>query len=125
LKKNRKIFLIVLVAAAITVIVKVVFYPAFNSENWKKYPDDRSKYVNSLMNSGILEGKEYEEVISLLGKPDIIRNNSAVGTDEHLYNPNNSILEYTTGGRGNFIDFERVQVHIQNNKAVKVNEYYD
>lgn len=117
--------MIVAVVAFVTIAIKLLFYPTFNSENWKNNADDRSKYVHSLINSGLLKGKKYEEVLSLLGRPDMIKNNSEVGRNEHIYNPNNSLLEYTIGDKSNIIDVERVQVHIQNNIVVKVNRHYD
>jgi hypothetical protein len=125
LKNNRKIVLKLLIFATIsTGIIYVLYYPSFNSENWKKYPDHRSKYVKSLLNDGVVEGLEYQEIISLLGRPNIIRNDSISGVEESLFDPKSSILEYLTGG-GRLIDFERVQVYIRNNKAVKAELNYD
>ena len=80
--------------------------------------------MKSLLNDEVVEGLEYQEIIFLLGRPNIIRNDSISGVEDSLFDPKSSILEYLTGG-GRWIDFERVQVHIKYNKAVKVELHYD
>jgi hypothetical protein len=125
LRRRPKILFVVLVIAfIITVSIMLIFYPTFNSENWKEYPNDRSKYVHSLVYSDIIIDKEFEEIISILGNPDITRNNSNSGSWLAHYDQKDCVLEYLTGGT-KLIDFERLQVHIQNGTAVKVKVKYD
>lgn len=122
---NKKVgFIVLAMLVLITVVLKILFYPSFDSDDWKNNPDNRSKYVNSLVNSGLVEGKDYGEVIDILGEPNIIRTENYNGTNLNKYNQSNTILEYLTGGV-KYVDFERIQVQIIDNKAKSVTVYYD
>ena len=71
LKRNDKIGLFLFVAFIISSSLLWLFEERFKKNQWKTNPAQRYKMVDDLIESQILIGKTKDDVIFLLGKPNL------------------------------------------------------
>ena len=90
----------------------------FNSEDWKA-DKNRDKQINSLIKSKILIGKNYNEVVQLLGEEYINTRQF-----DSLAGSSGFTIQYLTGAR-RWIDFERLQIVFDSSKVISAEKYYD
>lgn len=109
------------VTAVLIAIAGVFYYRnhcRFSEGDWKG-DKGRSRMVSSLINTGILERKSYDEVIAILGEPSFYQR-----SETQVKDTDDLRLVYLTGG-GRLIDLERFIVIIENDTVARVYVTYD
>ena len=80
LKRNDKIGLFFFIAFIIGMSLTYLFEERFNETQWKTNPMQRHKMVDDLIESQLLIEKTKNEVITILGEPNLSSN-----TDKDLF----------------------------------------
>lgn len=89
----------------------------FDSTSWKNDKTLREQLSNDLINSKILIGLDYNQVVEILGEPDINQLHYANNPDSNDY-----YIEYVIG-RCPGIDFKRVYIKF-NDKSVNTAQFH-
>ena len=102
----------------LTVLLYACRNRRFNAEDWKA-DKDRDRQINSLIRSKILIGKNYNEVVQLLGKEYINTRQF-----DSLAGSSRFTIQYLTGATS-WIDFERLQIVFDSSRVISARKYYD
>ena len=110
LERLKKIALVFVLAAIISIAFLSIFQDKFDAKEWKVNPDVRYKMANDIIEQKVLYSKTREEVIQLLGLPDALD----VSTTD--------FLAYKLGTPPSFFDAEpqHLVIKLKDNKVVKV-----
>lgn len=110
LSRNNKIGLFFFLAFVLSSTLIWLFEERFNKEQWRGRPTLRYKIVDDLIESQILIDKSKDQVIMLLGEPNI---SSSTSQD---------IFLYKIGKQPSFFENERelLLIMFKNKKVIKV-----
>lgn len=106
LKRFEKIVLVFFLAFAIGMSLIWLFEERFSKEKWKAEPTRRYKMVDDLIESQILKGKSKEEVILMLGYPNLRSDND------------NDVFAYSLGVPPSFFKSKREKLLVIFSKEI-------
>jgi len=101
LKRNYTIGLFFFLAFAISMLLINLFEAKFDETTWKTKPDFRYEMVDDIIEKGIFIGKKQKEIISLLGKPNKIKQTESdyfiysIGKPTSFFNDKAEFLQIT------------------------------
>ena len=70
-KRFQKVAVVLIAAFFISQLLLLIFEKDFNTSEWQKNPQERYQMVDDIIESQLLIGKSYKEIMLLLGEPDI------------------------------------------------------
>lgn len=104
LKRFDKVLLVFFLAIAIGTSLIYLFEERFNAEEWKSSPTQRYKMVDNLIESQLLIGKSKDQVIVMLGHPNLTSDNE------------NEVYAYSLGVPPSFFNSKREKLLVIFNK---------